>query len=102
MRARWEKIIPVSCENMRIPNSTFATTILSALHDHAPAQRIEWSDADGRAWTLATTIYPDGFVEVFAKSVHKASVQKAWVYRRSQNPNAKGVQRGDWVVQVYA
>jgi hypothetical protein len=99
----WEKIIAVSCANMRVPTDVFADRILSALPvDTIPSQRVQWSDDDGRTWVVNKTTHSDGFVEVFAKSVHKTSVQKAWVYRRSQNPTAKGIKRADWVVQVYA
>ncbi len=90
---------------MRLPTHVFASTILSALHDQGllldNAERVQWTDQD-RTWTLTKTLYPDGFVEVFAKTVHMTTVQKAWVYKRSQNLAIKGVQRGDWVVQPYA
>jgi hypothetical protein len=90
---------------MRLPTPDFVDGVLSALHTQGllldDVQRVQWTD-QGRTWTLAKTVYPDGFVEVLAKSVHATSVRKAWVYKRSQNPTLQGAQRGDWVVQVYA
>jgi hypothetical protein len=96
---------------MSLTKTAFADRVLTLVHDFVPpppsttdnvVQHLTHTDPDGRLWTLTRTDAVDGFVEVFAKSTLNTKTKKAWLYLRSQNPSATGVQRGDWVALVYA